>query len=141
PAYRVARRGSRGLGGRDGIDAALAAHGLDALVAPSSGPAAVHDIVNGTRGVWGSTSPAARAGYPLVTVPAGFVSGLPVGLTFMGPRGSEPQLVRFAYAFEAFTRARRPPRFLPTIPWPPGSSPDGVGGRLAGAEAKEADPS
>lgn len=131
PAYREALARSRRLGGQDGIDAALRAHGLDALVAPSSGPAAVHDIVNGTRGVWGSTSPAARAGYPLLTVPAGFVMGLPVGLTFMGPLGSEARLVRFAYAFEAFTKARRPPAFLPSIPWPEGSSPDGARGVAA----------
>lgn len=112
-AYREALARSRRLGGEEGIDAVLRRHRLDALVAPSGGPAWLIDPVNGDRGVWGSSGPAARAGYPLVTVPAGFVRGLPVGLTFMGTAWSEPVLLRIAHAFEQATRARKPPRLLP----------------------------
>ena len=88
---------------------------LDALVAPSGGPAGKTDLVYGDRDVGGSSSPAAVAGYPNITVPAGDVKGLPVGISFFGRAWSEPTLLRIAYAFEQLTKARKAPEFLPTI--------------------------
>jgi amidase len=99
---------------RKGIDAALDQHRLDALVAPTSGPAWLTDLVNGDHGGASCSSPAAVAGYPHLTVPAGFVFGLPVGLSFFGRAWSEPALLKLGYAFEQATRARRTPRFRPT---------------------------
>ena len=108
-AYRDALTRCRRLARAEGIDAALRRHRLDALVAPSNGPAWLTDPVNGDHFVGGSSTPAAVAGYPAVTVPAGFVSGLPVGVTFFGAAWSEGTLLRCAYAFEQATRARRAP--------------------------------
>ena len=114
PAYREALRKSRD-GSRAAIDAVLRERRLDALFAPTAGPAWVTDLSRGDRsGFPGSSSPAARAGYPNVTVPAGFIAGLPVGVSFFGAAWAEPALLRIAYAFEQAAPVRREPRFAPT---------------------------
>jgi amidase len=110
--YLDAVQKNRQLARTEGIDAAMDKNNLDALVAPTGGPAWVIDHVNGDHFGGGSSSAAAVAGYPNITVPAGFVSGLPVGISFFGRAWSEPVLIRLAFAFEQATRARRAPRFL-----------------------------
>lgn len=114
PAYRRALATSQRLTRAEGIDRVMRTHRLDALVAPTGGPAWLTDLVNGDHFGGGSSSLAAVAGYPSVTVPAGQVFGLPVGLSFMARAWEEGPLVRLAYAFERVTRARRAPRFLAT---------------------------
>jgi amidase len=116
PVYLEARATCLRLARNEGIDAALEAHRLDALVAPTNGPAWVTDWVNGDHFGVGSSTLAAVAGYPNLTVPAGIVHGLPVGVSFFGRAWSEPTLLRIGYAFEQRTRARQTPRFLPTLP-------------------------
>lgn len=119
-AYRKAlekdTRGAR----QKGIDAVMEKHRLDALVAPTSGPASLIDLVNGDYGSGGSSTLPAIAGYPHMTVPMGFAFGLPVGLSFFGRPWSEPLLLKFAYAYEQATKHRKPPKFLPTAPLAPG---------------------
>ncbi len=112
-AYRRARAKARRLARQEGLDAVLDRYRLDAVVAPTVGPAWLTDLVNGDHFVLGSSTPAAVAGYPAVTVPAGEVFGLPVGITFMGRPWSEARLLALAYAYEQATRHRRPPRFAP----------------------------
>jgi amidase len=114
PKYRDALSAGRRMMRKDGIDAVMKQHRLDALVAPSGGPAWLIDLVNGDSYNWdvGTTSPAAQAGYPHITVPAGYVSGLPVGLSFFAKAWQEPKLIRLAYAFEQATLVHRPPQFL-----------------------------
>ncbi|HSG58086.1 MAG TPA: amidase family protein, partial [Woeseiaceae bacterium] len=94
---------------RQAIDAALAEHDLDALLAPTNGPAWLTDHVNGDSFSVGSSSLAAVSGYPNVTVPAGFVAGLPVGVSFIGAANNEKLLIEIAYAFEQASKVRQPP--------------------------------
>ena len=97
-----------------GIDFVMRKHRLDALIAPTGGPAWPTDWINGDHFTGGYSSASAVAGYPHITVPAGFVFGLPVGISFFGAAWSEPKLIQYAYAFEQATKARRAPGFLAT---------------------------
>jgi len=96
---------------RRGLDSALDDNALDALIAVTNGPAWMIDHVNGDSFSIGSSSLAAVSGYPSVTVPAGFVSGLPIGLSFIGRAWNEKQLIEIAYAFEQATGVRRAPAY------------------------------
>ena len=109
PTYRAALEACRRQARTEGMDAALATHRLDALVAPTRGPAWLTDLVHGDREGAAFSSLPAVAGYPHVTVPMGQVAGLPVNLSFAGAAWSEPVLIRLAYAFEQATRARFAP--------------------------------
>jgi amidase len=117
--YLKALEKGRRLAREEGIDSTLRKHSLDAIVSAAGGPAWLFDFVNGDSGVGGDTSPAAVAGYPNITVPAGFIHGLPVGISFVGKAYTEPTLIGIAYAFEKARGARRKPEFLPTIEWGP----------------------
>jgi amidase len=111
-AYRRALATCRSRARTLGIDAVMTKYKLDALVAPTGGPAWPTDLVNGDHFLGASSTPAAVAGYPNVTVPAGFVFDLPVGISFIGRAWSEPKLIALAYAYEQATKHRKAPRFL-----------------------------
>ena len=115
PAYLDARAVARRLSRTAGIDRVMDTHRLDAIVAPTGGPAWVTDLVNGDHFGGSSSTFAAVAGYPNLTVPAGFIHGLPVGCSFFGRAWSEPTLIRIAYAFEQATHHRRAPEFRETV--------------------------
>ncbi|MDQ3996545.1 MAG: amidase family protein, partial [Gemmatimonadota bacterium] len=114
-AYRLALAKNHRLSRTEGIDALVAKHRLDAIVAPTGGPAWPTDLLNGDHFTGGSSTMAAVAGYPSVTIPAGYIYGLPVGISFFASAYSEPTLIKLAYALEQTLKARTTPRFLPTV--------------------------
>jgi amidase len=110
--YTDALAANHRLSRAEGIDALMDKHKLDAILAPTGGPAWLTDLANGDHSGGGSSNAAAVAGYPDITVPAGFVFGLPVGISFFGRAWSEPVLLKIAYGFEQTFKARKPPQFL-----------------------------
>ena len=114
--YREALARNLLLTRKNGIDATMKKYKLHAIIVPTGGPAWMVDMVNGDSMNWDmeSTSPAAVAGYPHITVPAGYIFGLPVGISFFAKAWQEPTLIKLAYSFEQAIKVRRPPEFLPT---------------------------
>lgn len=119
PAYMSAIARSQRSSRAEGLDLVLADHRLDAVIALTNGPAPKIDPLNGDPSSFGSSGSAARAGYPLITIPAAHVGGMPIGLTFMGGAYSEATLIRLAYAFEQRTMARQAPAYVPVGIYPP----------------------
>jgi amidase len=109
--YRDALAKNLRLSRKEGIDAVMDQHRLDALVGPTGGPPWTTDLINGDHFSGASSTPAAVAGYPNINVPAGYVYGLPVGISFFGRAWSEPTLIKIAYSFEQATKHRTAPRF------------------------------
>jgi amidase len=114
-AYVDALANNHQLARTEGIDALMDKYKLDAIVAPTGGPAWLTDLIDGDHSAGGSSNAAAVAGYPNINVTAGFIAGLPVGISFFGRAWSEPTLIKLAYSFEQATKARQAPRFLTTI--------------------------
>lgn len=115
PAYLKTLKISKQKSRQEGIDKVMDEQQLDALIAPTNSPSWPIDLVNGDHYIGGSSDAAAVSGYPNITVPAGFVHGLPVGISFFGRAWSEPTLLAIAYAYEQASQNRRPPRFINTI--------------------------
>ncbi len=113
--YRDALAKNHRLSRTEGIDAVMIKHKLDALIAPTGGPAWVTDVINGDHFTGGYSTASAVAGYPHITVPVGMAFGLPVGMSIFGRAWSEPKLISIAYSFEQATKHRRAPRFIPTL--------------------------
>jgi amidase len=113
--YLLALAKNQRLSRTEGIDATLAKFHVDALIAPTGGPTWPTDLLNGDHFTGGYSTASAVAGYPHITVPAGYVHGLPVGLSFFAGAWSEPKLLKYAYAFEQATHLRQAPKFLPTV--------------------------
>jgi len=112
--YLMALAKNHRMSRSQGIDAVMIKNKLDAIIAPTGGPPWPTDLANGDHFTGGYSTASAVAGYPHITVPAGYVFGMPVGISFFGRAWSEPTLIKFAYAFEQATKARRSPKFLPT---------------------------
>jgi amidase len=112
--YLMALAKNHRMSRTQGIDAVMIKNKLDAIIAPTGGPPWPTDLANGDHFTGGYSTASAVAGYPHITVPAGYVFGMPVGISFFGRAWSEPTLIKFAYAFEQATKARRSPKFLPT---------------------------
>ncbi len=113
--YKTALEKCQKLAREDGIDKVMQENQLDAIIAPSGGPAWLIDYKKGDRSTGESSSPAAVAGYPNITVPAGYIFGLPVGISFFAGMLQEPVLFKLAYAFEQASKVRQSPKYLDTI--------------------------
>ena len=116
PQYADALKKTQTMAREKGIDRIIAQYNLDAIMVPTGTPAWTTDLVNGDHYMGGSSSPAACSGYPAITVPAGYIHGLPVGITFIGKAWCEDVLLKLAYAFENATKVRKAPGFLPSLP-------------------------
>lgn len=114
PTYVKARSSARSIA-QHSIDDTMAKYKLCAIIAPTNGPAWTTDLINGDHFSVGSSSPAAIAGYPSITVPAGYSFNLPVGMSFIGGKWDEPALIGLSYAWEQATHVRHAPKFLPTV--------------------------